>query len=276
MLITCQAAEIVVERSLNRKGPGVTNGLNGKAIVIIGASSGIGAAVAKKFGALGARLIVHYNGNPEGAEEVVANIRASGGTADLVRGDVSERAEAARVIDEAHAKLGRIDVLINNAGAMFGRTSIANATDEQYDDVVDLNIGSVFFACRKAAKIMEAQRSGSIINTTSVAARNGGSGGAGLYGSAKGFVSTITRVLAKELAPFNVRANAVAPGVIMTPFHQRYSTAEQLEGARQGIPLGRIGTPEDCVGAYQFLADETMSSYITGQVIEVNGGQIMP
>ncbi len=110
----------------------MTNGLNGKAIVIIGASSGIGAAVAKKFGALGAKLIVHYNGNPEGAEEVVANIRASGGTADLVRGDVSERAEAARVIDEAHAKLGRIDVLINNAGAMFGRTSIANATDEQY------------------------------------------------------------------------------------------------------------------------------------------------
>ena len=130
----------------------MTNGLNGKAIVIIGASSGIGAAVATKFGALGARLIVHYNGNPEGAEAVVANIRAGGGTADLVRGDVSERAEAARVIDEAHAKLGRIDVLINNAGAMFGRTSIANATDEQYDDVVDLNIGSVFFACRKAAK----------------------------------------------------------------------------------------------------------------------------
>lgn len=254
----------------------MTNGLNGKAIVIIGASSGIGAAVAKKFGALGANLIVHYNGNPEGAQEVVAGIQAAGGKADLVRGDVSERVEAARVIDEAHAKLGRIDVLINNAGAMFGRTSIANATDEQYDDVIDLNIGSVFFACRKVAKIMEAQRSGSIINTTSVAARNGGGGGAGLYGSAKGFVSTITRVLAKELAPFNVRANAVAPGVIMTPFHQRYSNAEQLEASRQTIPLGRIGTPEECVGAYQFLADESMSGYITGQVIEVNGGQIMP
>ena len=252
------------------------SGLNGKAIVIIGASSGIGAAVARSFGAQGARLIVHYNGNAEGAEQVVVDIRATGGSAELLRGDVSDRAECERVIDEAHAKLGRIDVLINNAGAMFGRTSIADATDAQYDDVVNLNIGSVFFASRKAARILTQQGSGSIINTTSVAARNGGSGGAGLYGSAKGFVSTMTRVLAKELAPFGVRANAVAPGVIMTPFHQRYSTEAQLESARQGIPLGRIGTPEDCVGAYQFLADEAMSGYITGQVIEVNGGQMMP
>jgi 3-oxoacyl-[acyl-carrier protein] reductase len=254
----------------------VASGLKDKAIVIVGASSGIGAAVAMNFGAQGANLIVHYNGNADGAEEVVAHVRANGGRAELLRGDVSDRAECARVIAEAHTKLGRIDVLINNAGAMFGRTAIADATDEQYDDVVDLNIGSVFFASRVAAKILMKQRSGSIINTTSVAARNGGGGGAGLYGSAKGFVSTITRVLAKELAPYGVRANAVAPGVIMTPFHQRYSTPEQLEAARQGIPLGRIGTPEDCVGAYQFLADDSMSGYITGQVIEVNGGQIMP
>lgn len=254
----------------------MTGGLKDKAIVIIGASSGIGAAVASHFGTLGARLIVHYNGNAEGAEQVAADIRAAGGSADLIRGDVSDKTECARVIDEAHARLGRIDVLINNAGAMFGRTAIADATDEQYDDVVDLNIGSVFFASRRAAKILMAQRSGSIINTTSVAARNGGGGGAGLYGSAKGFVSTMTRVLAKELAPYGVRANAVAPGVIMTPFHERYSTAEQLETARQSIPLGRIGRPEECVGAYQFLADEAMSGYVTGQVIEVNGGQIMP
>jgi 3-oxoacyl-[acyl-carrier protein] reductase len=255
---------------------GVTGGLKNKAIVIIGASSGIGAAVAKSFGAEGANLIVHYNGNSEGADDVAAHVRATGGRAELLRGDVSDRAECARVIDEAHAKLGRIDVLINNAGAMFGRTAIADATDEQYDDVIELNIGSVFFASRLAAKILMKQRSGSIINTTSVAARNGGGGGAGLYGSAKGFVSTITRVLAKELAPYGVRANAVAPGVIMTPFHERYSTPEQLEGARQSIPLGRIGRPEECVGAYRFLADESMSGYITGQVIEVNGGQIMP
>jgi 3-oxoacyl-[acyl-carrier protein] reductase len=254
----------------------VSSGLNGKAIVIIGASSGIGAAVARRLGAQGARLIVHYNGNADGAEEVAADVRAAGGSAELLRGDVSDRTECERVIDEAHARLGRIDVLINNAGAMFGRTAIADATDAQYDDVINLNIGSVFFASRKVARILTEQGSGSIINTTSVAARNGGSGGAGLYGSAKGFVSTLTRVLAKELAPFGARANAVAPGVIMTPFHQRYSTEAQLESARQGIPLGRIGTPEDCAGAYEFLADETMSGYITGQVIEVNGGQMMP
>jgi 3-oxoacyl-[acyl-carrier protein] reductase len=123
---------------------------------------------------------------------------------------------------------------------------------------------------------MQDQRKGTIINTTSIAARTGGGNGAGLYGAAKAFVSTFTRVLAKELAPFGVRVNAVAPGVIETPFHARYSTAEQLEASRRSVPLGRLGVAEDCVGAYEFLASERMSGYITGQIIEVNGGQLMP
>jgi 3-oxoacyl-[acyl-carrier protein] reductase len=98
----------------------------------------------------------------------------------------------------------------------------------------------------------------------------------GLYGAAKAFVSTMTRVLAKELAPHGVRVNAVSPGVISTDFHARHSSAEQLEGARRGIPMGRLGSAAECVGAYLFLADDTLSGYITGQVIEVNGGQLMP
>ena len=160
---------------------------------------------------------------------------------------------------------------------MFGRTAIAKATDEQYRDVVDLNIGGVFFACRRAAAILQEQRSGTIINTTSVAARTGGGDGAGLYGSAKGFVSTITRVLAKELAPFGVRVNAVAPGVIETDFHRKNSRRRNNSRPRsRAFRSAASAPPEDCVGAFEFLADETMSGYITGQVIEVNGGQLMP
>ena len=252
------------------------SGLDKKKTVIFGASSGIGAAVARRFAAQGAEIIVHFNANKEGAGAVVEDIVKAGGKAHLMGGDVSDAQVAAKLMDDAARLLGRLDIVVNNAGSMFGRTAIAGATDEQYHKVIDLNIGGVFFACRRAANILQEQRSGTIINTTSVAARTGGGDGAGLYGAAKGFVSTITRVLAKELAPFGVRVNAVAPGVIETDFHRKFSTPEQLAAAVKGIPLGRLGTAEECVGAFEFLADETMSAYITGQVIEVNGGQLMP
>ncbi|MBI4921464.1 MAG: SDR family oxidoreductase [Devosia nanyangense] len=250
--------------------------LEGKRCLIVGASSGIGAAVAQRFGALGVHLAVHCNDNRDGAEAVADAIRAAGGSAGVLQGNIADAELAAGLIDKAGEMLGGLDILINNAGSMFGRTAIADATDEQYEDVIALNIGGVFFASRRAAQLMRQQRSGTIINTTSVAARTGGGDGAGLYGSAKGFVSTITRVLAKELAPFGVRVNAVAPGVIRTPFHDRFSTPEQLEAAARGIPMGRLGTAEECVGAYEFLASQRMSGYITGQIIEVNGGQLMP
>lgn len=254
----------------------MASALTNKKTVIFGASSGIGAAVARRFAALGSEVIVHYNGNKTGAEQVVREITDKGGVAHLLAGDVSKADVAERLVNEAAAKLGRLDVVINNAGNMFGRTAIAKASDQQYHDVIDLNVGGVFFACRRASAILQEQKSGTIINTTSVAARTGGGDGAGLYGAAKGFVSTITRVLAKELAPHGVRVNAVAPGVIETDFHRKNSTPEQLAAAVKGIPLGRLGTSEDCVGAFEFLADESMSGYITGQVIEVNGGQLMP
>ena len=254
----------------------MASALKNKKTVIFGASSGIGAAVARRFAVLGSEVVVHYNGNQAGAEKVVRDILDKGGKAHLLAGDVSQAEVAERMVNEAAAKLGRLDVVINNAGNMFGRTAIAKATDQQYHDVIDLNIGGVFFACRRAAAILQDQKAGTIINTTSVAARTGGGDGAGLYGAAKGFVSTITRVLAKELAPHGVRVNAVAPGVIETDFHRKNSTPEQLAAAIKGIPLGRLGTSQECVGAFEFLADESMSGYITGQVIEVNGGQLMP
>lgn len=251
-------------------------GLKGKKTVIFGASSGIGAAVARRFASCGADVLIHFNNNRAGAEALSAEIEDGGGKAALIEGDISDETVAAGLVEKAASRLGGLDIVINNAGSMFGRTAIADATNEQYRDVVNLNIGGVFFACRSAAAFLRQQRSGAIINTTSVAARSGGGDGAGLYGSAKAFVSTLTRVLAKELAPYGVRVNAVAPGVIATAFHEKFSNAEQLAAAVKGIPLGRLGTAGDCVGAFEFLADETMSGYVTGQVIEVNGGQLMP
>ena len=140
---------------------------------------------------------------------------------------------------------------------------------------MNLNARSVIIACRVAIPWLK-KEGGFIVNTSSIAARNGAGGGAGLYGSSKAFVSNFTRGLAKELIGHGIRVNAVAPGVIATPFHERYSTPDQMQAMIAGIPQGRAGTAEDCVGAYLFLSSDAMSGYITGQIVEVNGGQLMP
>ena len=190
-------------------------------------------------------------------------------------GDVSKSAEATRVVDEAAEKLGGLDVLVNNAGALVKRVPLDQIDDDTYDAVLDLNVRSVVMASQAAARHMREAGRGSIINTSSVAARNGGGPGALLYAGAKAFVLNATRNLAKELAGSKIRVNGVSPGVISTPFHERYSTPEILENMRKTIPMAYIGEPEECVGAYVFFASDKMSGYITGQVLEVNGGQFM-
>ncbi len=250
-------------------------GLAGKAILVTGASTGIGAAVATAFAAQGARVAVHYHASEEPARTLVDRIATAGGTAVLVRGDVAADGETERVVAEAADRLGGLDGLVNNAGSMLGRVPTLDVSDAHYADVMNLNARSVLAATRAAHPHLKTTQ-GFVINTTSIAARNGGAGGAVLYAAAKGFVSTITRGHAKEFAGDGIRVNAVAPGVITTPFHERYSTAEQLKAAQATVPMGRLGTAEDCVGAYLFLASPALSGYITGQILEVNGGQLMP
>jgi 3-oxoacyl-[acyl-carrier protein] reductase len=249
--------------------------LAGKAVLITGASTGIGAALAKAFAAQGASVGVHYNSSREAAEAVAQSIADGGGKAMLIRADASKSAEIARAVEETASAFGRLDGLINNAGGMVGRKTYADMDDDYYDKVMDLNGRSVIAASRAAIPHLK-QHGGFIINTSSIAARNGASNGAGLYGSSKALVSNITRGMAKELIGFGIRVNAVAPGVIDTPFHERYSTEAQLKANIATVPQGRMGTPEECVGAYLFLASESLSGYIIGQVIEVNGGQLMP
>ncbi|MFZ2102351.1 MAG: SDR family oxidoreductase [Oricola sp.] len=248
--------------------------LAGRKVLITGASTGIGAACAKAFAAQGCRVGIHYHSSAEAATKLKVEIEAAGGSAALVRADFSNSDAVRMAVEEAAGILGGLDGLINNAGGMVKRVAYADATDSDYDEIMDLNARSVVTATKAAIPFMK-EKGGFVINTSSIAARNGASGGAGLYGSSKAFVSNVTRGMAKELIAYGIRVNAVSPGVILTPFHERYSTQAQLDAMKAMIPQGRHGVAEDCVGAYLFLASDMLSGYMIGQIIEVNGGQLM-
>ena len=251
--------------------------LKDKAVLVTGASTGIGAAVARGFAASGACVAVHSNRSREAAEALVGEITLSGGRAMALGADLTETGMAVRLVGRAVELFGRLDVLVNNAGDVISRTPFAETDDDFADRLIDLNIRPVVAACRAAiAQFRRQGGGGNIINTTSISVRNGGGSGVQLYASSKAYVQTLTRGLAREFAPEGIRVNAVAPGVIATPLHARSSSAEVMESFRRVIPMGRVGLPEDCVGAYLFLASDALAGYVTGQVIEVNGGQLMP
>ena len=248
--------------------------LKGKVALVTGASSGIGAATAKLFGELGARVAVGYHSNKDGALWVVDSITAAGGNAIVVKGDFRKISDIRAVIDTVVKELGPIDILVNNAGSMVKRTPIREVTEELWDNVIALNLKSAVFASQAVVQSMMDRRSGAIINLVSIAAHNGGGPGAGTYATAKAGLVSFTKSLAKELAPYGVRVNAVSPGVIDTPFHEVFSTPEMIAGFVKTIPLGRVGTSEECASVIAFLASDA-ARYITGQVICVDGGMVI-
>jgi 3-oxoacyl-[acyl-carrier protein] reductase len=250
--------------------------LKDKVVFITGASTGIGAAAALAFAREGSRLLIHYNASRDAAEKVAASARAAGAQAALVTGDVMQPGAVKRIAAEALAAYGRIDVLINNAGGLVARTRIEDYTDDYVARVLALNVTQVVAFMHELIPAMRRQGGGNVINVSSIAARHGGGGGAIIYAASKGFIATATRGWAKELAGDKIRVNAVSPGVITTPFHERYSTAEQLKAMQATIPMNRLGAAEECAGTFVYLASDAMSGYVTGQVIEVNGGQYMP
>ena len=249
--------------------------LAGKRCLVTGASSGIGAAVALALGAQGAAVVVHGNSNREAAEALAKDIAAAGGEAHVLMADLATRGAAKQLIADAAQALGGIDLLVNNAGGPFARVPFDTASEDYIDRMLAVNLDSLIEACQAAVPVLSAGRDAVIINTTSIAARHGGGPGAILYAAAKGAVSTLTRGLAKEYAG-RIRVNAVAPGVIATPLHAKLSSAEIMQGFVAQVPMGRVGVAEECVGAYLYLASPMLSGYVTGQVIEVNGGQLMP
>jgi 3-oxoacyl-[acyl-carrier protein] reductase len=249
--------------------------LRNKSILVTGASSGIGAAVSRGLALQGARVAVHWHSNRAAADAVVHGIRDAGGIAVAVRGDLACPGEARRIVDDSAAGMGGLDILINNAGSLVSREPILEAAEDWVDRVINLNARAVIGTSQAAVPHMEKRGGGVIINVGSIAGLDGGGPGTGVYGSAKAFVHNLTRHLARELAARRIRVNTVSPGVIDTPFHAA-TPADRMEAMRKSVHMGRIGTPEDCVGAFLFLASEQLSGYITGQNIHVNGGQVMP
>jgi 3-oxoacyl-[acyl-carrier protein] reductase len=250
--------------------------LKGKVVLVTGASSGIGVAIAAGFAACGAHIAIHYNSGFEAATQLAEALAADSPDCWLEQADLSVRGAASDLVGRVVARAGRVDVLVNNAGALVRRTPIADVSDEDYDGIIGLNLTATFEACRAAVPIFRAQRSGTIVNMTSVSARQGGGPGAAIYAAAKSAVATLTRGLARELGPEGFRVNAVSPGFIDTPLHASGTSPATRERYLQGVPLARAGKPSDCVGIFLFLASESLAGYVTGQVIEVNGGLLMP
>ena len=213
--------------------------LKDKVVLITGASTGIGAAVARAFGAEGSTVVVHYHASEAAAHAVVAAIEAGGGHAHALRADATRPEQLVGLVKSTVDRYGRLDVLINNVGDLVQRCPIADSTEELFDAVVDLNVRSVVTTSRAAIAQFRAQGGGAIINTTSIAARNGGGPGSVLYASSKAFVSTLTRGLAKELAKDNIRVNGVGAG----RHHHAAAGASHQRGTARGVSRCRADGP---------------------------------
>jgi NAD(P)-dependent dehydrogenase (short-subunit alcohol dehydrogenase family) len=239
--------------------------------LVTGASSGIGQATAIELAKKGYAVGVHYFHNEEGGQETVRRIQARQGEAVEIKADVRRRTDVESMVEKVRSELGDIGLLVNNAGSLVARVPLLEMTEEHWNEVFTLNVNSVFYCTQAVVRTMVKQNKGVIINVSSIAARNGGGPGAVAYAAAKGAVLTFTKGLAKELAPHGIRVNGVAPGVILTPFHDRFTNEAQMKRMVETIPLKSAGTPEEIASVIAFLASDE-ARYLTGETIEVNGG----
>ena len=241
-----------------------------KVAIITGSSRGIGKATALALASEGAKVVVNYASSSGAADEVVKQIEAEGGSAIALQADVSQADQVDELVKATKDKLGSIDVLVNNAG-ITRDTLLLRMKPEDWQAVIDLNLTGVFLCTRAVSKIMLKQRSGRIINISSVAGLMGNPGQAN-YSAAKAGVIGFTKTIAKELAPRGVTANVVAPGFIATDMTEELKNTEEI---LKYIPLGRYGQPDEVAGLIRYLAADPSAAYITGQVMNVDGGMVM-
>ncbi len=247
--------------------------LAGKRALVTAGAQGIGLAISRELAAAGCRLFVHYRSSAEPARRLCGEL---GGGAACGSADLTLREDCQRVVADAVAALGGLDVLVNNAGSLVARRAFASIDDEFWDAVMKLNIDSARWVTEAAlphlVEAAAAHGGASIVNLSSVAGRHGGGPGAIAYSTAKGAMLTLTRGLATEYAPKGVRVNAVTPGLILgSAFHAQHTPGEMQQRIIAGIPLGRAGTTEDVARAVAFLASE-YDGFITGATLDINGG----
>lgn len=245
--------------------------LDGKVALVTGASRGIGRAIAIRLAAEGAKVAINFAGNTEKAEAVKAEIEAAGGEALLVQANVADAAAVEEMVAKVVEAFGGIDVLVNNAGITRDGL-LVRMKDEDFDAVLDTNLKGVFYCTKAVSKLMMKKRSGRIVNMTSVVGVNGNAGQTN-YAAAKAGVIGFSKSAAKELASRGITVNMVAPGFIDTDMTSVLSDKAK-EAALAGIPLQRMGTPENVANAVAFLVSD-QAAYITGQVIHVDGGMVM-
>lgn len=253
---------------------GMNVDLRGKVALVTGAGAGIGQSIAVELARAGATVAINYRQNEEGARQTLAQAEQAGGSAQLYQADVAQAAEVQRLFGELIARMGRLDIVVNNAGGLVQRAKTSEMSETLWDEVMAINVKSTFLCCRAAIPFLSERGWGRIINLSSLAAHDGGGPGATAYAAAKAAILTFTKGLAKEVAPYGITVNCVAPGLINTAFHDTFSTPESRQRMVGNTPLAREGQPIDVAGPVLFLVSE-QAAFITGETININGGQRM-